>query len=261
MIKDSLAGESHAERMMAALNVMKDAFCYYDSDDRLVLYNEAMLDLYRGLADVIRPGVSYEELHDIGVARGLWEIRRRRSGRMACPDAQPAPQPDAMAGHRQDQRGPLDHASRDAHRRWRGHRHLHRRHRSQGAAGRGRPRQRDREAARFRPGACARFAEDGGRAARRFAQRAGHQQGVLRHLEDRTRRRARGQSVPCADGRQSPQRHLRRGRGPMGRLCRVAACRDKAGDVAPREFARRRRLHDDLLGHRAFRRKAAGLLL
>ena len=77
VISDSLAGESHAERMMAALNVMKDAFCYYDSDDRLVLYNEAMLDLYRGLADVIRPGISYEELHDIGVARGLWADRRR----------------------------------------------------------------------------------------------------------------------------------------------------------------------------------------
>ena len=42
VISDSLAGESHAERMMAALNVMKDAFCYYDSDDRLVLYNEAI---------------------------------------------------------------------------------------------------------------------------------------------------------------------------------------------------------------------------
>ena len=73
VIKDSLAGESHAERMMAALNVMNDAFCYYDSNGRLVLYNEAMLDLYRGLADIIRPGVSYEELHDIGVARGLWD--------------------------------------------------------------------------------------------------------------------------------------------------------------------------------------------
>ena len=50
VISDTLAGESHAERMMAALNVMKDAFCYYDSSDRLVLYNEAMVDLYRGLA-------------------------------------------------------------------------------------------------------------------------------------------------------------------------------------------------------------------
>ena len=72
VISDSLAGESHAERMMAALNVMKDAFCYYDSSDRLVLYNEAMLDLYRGLADVIRPGICYEDLYDIGMARGLW---------------------------------------------------------------------------------------------------------------------------------------------------------------------------------------------
>ena len=71
---DERAGQSHAERMMAALNVMKDAFSYYDSDDRLVLYNEAMLDLYRGLADEIRPGVAYERLLDLGMQRGLWDI-------------------------------------------------------------------------------------------------------------------------------------------------------------------------------------------
>ena len=212
---------------MAALNVMKDAFCYYDSDDRLVLYNEATLDLYRGLADVIRPGVSYEELHDTGVARGLWEIG----------GADPAEWRAQMLSRRRSQTQ-WQVTVKTSEGRWIMHRemrtedggvdrHLDRRHRSQGAAGRGRPRQRDRKAARFRPGACARFAEDGGRAARRLAQRAGHQQGVLRHLEDRTRRRARGQSVPGADGRQSPQRHLRRGRGPMGRLRRVAACRDQ----------------------------------
>jgi PAS domain S-box-containing protein len=71
---DTPAGGSHGERMMAALNVMKDAFCYYDSEDRLVLYNEAMLELYRGLADEIRPGVSYERLLDLGLERGLWDM-------------------------------------------------------------------------------------------------------------------------------------------------------------------------------------------
>jgi PAS domain S-box-containing protein len=74
MQADALAGESHAERMMAALNVMKDAFCYYDGNDRLVLYNEAMLDLYPGLADMLRPGVTYERLLDVGLERGLWQL-------------------------------------------------------------------------------------------------------------------------------------------------------------------------------------------
>ena len=71
---DTLAGETHAERMMAALNVMADAFSYYDHDDRLVLYNEAFVDLYHGLADLIRPGVSYEALKQAGMQRALWEF-------------------------------------------------------------------------------------------------------------------------------------------------------------------------------------------
>src|SRR6185369_5507421 len=54
--------------------------------DRLVVYNQAFVRLYSGLADVIRPGVTYEELLDIGLDRGLWDFegldrtaRRRRS--------------------------------------------------------------------------------------------------------------------------------------------------------------------------------------
>ncbi len=64
-------GESNAERLMAALNIMEDAFCYYDRDDRLVLYNASLVKLYRGMEDLIRPGVRYSELLEASVDRGI----------------------------------------------------------------------------------------------------------------------------------------------------------------------------------------------
>lgn len=69
----TLAGERHAQRLMAALDVMNDAFCYYDAEDRLVVYNQAFVRLFSGLADVIRPGIGYRALLDLGIERGLWE--------------------------------------------------------------------------------------------------------------------------------------------------------------------------------------------
>jgi len=65
----------NAEQMMAALNVMSDAFCYYDADDTLVLYNDALLAMYSGLRDIIAPGVSFQKLIDEGLARGMWDTQ------------------------------------------------------------------------------------------------------------------------------------------------------------------------------------------
>ncbi len=72
LVHDAEAGRSHAERLMAALNAMHDAFCYYDSGDRLVLYNDAMVDMYAGLEDVIRPGCDFATLIDAGLGRGIF---------------------------------------------------------------------------------------------------------------------------------------------------------------------------------------------
>ncbi|MBX3579700.1 MAG: PAS domain-containing protein [Rhizobiaceae bacterium] len=66
-------GTDVRERLLAALNAMSDAFCYYDKDDNLVLYNEAFLSIYSGLADIVRPGLSLESLIDAGLERGLWD--------------------------------------------------------------------------------------------------------------------------------------------------------------------------------------------
>ncbi|MCV0394249.1 MAG: PAS-domain containing protein [Rhizobiaceae bacterium] len=73
-LEQAIEGESHAERLMAALNVMDDAFSYYDGDDRLLLYNEAFLNMYGPLRDIIRAGVTFEEIVDAGLERGIWLI-------------------------------------------------------------------------------------------------------------------------------------------------------------------------------------------
>jgi PAS domain S-box-containing protein len=71
LVHDAEGGRSHAERLMAALNAMHDAFCYYDSNNTLVLFNDAMVDMYAGLEDVIRPGVSFETMMGTALRRGV----------------------------------------------------------------------------------------------------------------------------------------------------------------------------------------------
>jgi len=75
LVHDVDAGKSHAEQLMAALNAMHDAFSYYDADDKLVLYNDAMVDMYAGLEDVIRPGIGFERLVRAGAERGVFATR------------------------------------------------------------------------------------------------------------------------------------------------------------------------------------------
>ena len=87
--------EGHAERMMAALNIMSDAFCYYDVEDRIVLYNEALKTIYRGLDDIVRPGVTFGELIEKGIERDLWDIE----------DITPAQWSQALLANRRDPAG------------------------------------------------------------------------------------------------------------------------------------------------------------
>ncbi|MBO6717586.1 MAG: PAS-domain containing protein [Rhizobiaceae bacterium] len=71
---DARAGDDHTTKLMAALDAMQDAFCYYDSNDRLLLYNKALVEMYPALADIMRPGITYEELLNVGLERGVYEI-------------------------------------------------------------------------------------------------------------------------------------------------------------------------------------------
>jgi PAS domain S-box-containing protein len=73
---DAVTGDrDQAERTMAALNVMNDALCYYDADDNLVFHNEAMLAMYSGIADVVRPGVSFASMLETGLSRAIWNTQ------------------------------------------------------------------------------------------------------------------------------------------------------------------------------------------
>ena len=64
--------EAHVDHMMAALNAMSDAVCYYDAEDRLVLYNHALPVMYRGIADIIHKGTTFRDIIEAGLERDFW---------------------------------------------------------------------------------------------------------------------------------------------------------------------------------------------
>ncbi len=51
---------------------MSEGFAVYDSADRLVLTSRLYVDYHAALADLVRPGIAFEELLRAGVARGFY---------------------------------------------------------------------------------------------------------------------------------------------------------------------------------------------
>lgn len=64
-------GDAQAQ-LRNALETITEGFAYYDRDDRLVIFNERYRDMYAVSADVIRPGVRFEEVVRHGVANGQY---------------------------------------------------------------------------------------------------------------------------------------------------------------------------------------------
>ena len=60
------------ERVTAAINEMDDAFVIFDSKDRLYVCNEAYRRLYRESAEIIRPGVKFEDMVRFGLENGQY---------------------------------------------------------------------------------------------------------------------------------------------------------------------------------------------
>ena len=60
------------ERVTAAINEMSDAFVIFDTEDRLYICNEAYRRLYRESAEIIRPGVKFEDMVRFGVENGQY---------------------------------------------------------------------------------------------------------------------------------------------------------------------------------------------
>ncbi|MBI1622319.1 PAS-domain containing protein [Aquamicrobium zhengzhouense] len=59
-------------RLASMLDALQDAFCYYDAQGRLVLYNQAMITMYAGLEDLIRRGTRFEDLVHAAIDRNIW---------------------------------------------------------------------------------------------------------------------------------------------------------------------------------------------
>lgn len=61
--------EAARSRMTHAFESMADGFALYDPQDRLVVYNQKYVELNGHIADIIAPGITYEEMLRIGMER------------------------------------------------------------------------------------------------------------------------------------------------------------------------------------------------
>jgi len=61
-----------SQRLIAGLNAIDDAFCYFDSTGRMLLHNSAQLAMFPLLEDLLVPGVTLETLEEAAHLRGLW---------------------------------------------------------------------------------------------------------------------------------------------------------------------------------------------
>lgn len=55
-----------------ALETMSEGFAYYDRDDRLVIFNERYREMFAASAEIIRPGIRFEDVIRHGVAHGQY---------------------------------------------------------------------------------------------------------------------------------------------------------------------------------------------
>ncbi|QJE74224.1 PAS domain-containing protein [Aerophototrophica crusticola] len=74
-IKQAEARLHNAEtRLVDAIERLHDGFVLYDKDDRVVLYNSRFLEYYPELADVLCPGITFEQVLRQAVQRGSIKV-------------------------------------------------------------------------------------------------------------------------------------------------------------------------------------------
>ena len=66
----NLAGQRAQQMLEDALEAMPAGFEIWDRDDRLLLCNQRLIELYPGSAEYLKPGVSFEEAARIQLGRG-----------------------------------------------------------------------------------------------------------------------------------------------------------------------------------------------
>lgn len=77
--RDRLTAEREHERktLAAAIATISDGFVLYDADDRIVVCNERVREIYPQVADLWEPGTSFREILEAGVARSVPDLNGR----------------------------------------------------------------------------------------------------------------------------------------------------------------------------------------
>jgi adenylate cyclase len=74
--RDRFAAEAERQRktIAAAIATISEGFVLYDSDDRIVLFNEQFRAIYPGLADILKQGTTFGELLEAVISRSLVDL-------------------------------------------------------------------------------------------------------------------------------------------------------------------------------------------
>jgi len=74
--RDRFAAEAETQRktIAAAIATISEGFVLYDTDDRIVLFNDQFRAIYPGLSDVIRQGMRFDELLESVISRKLVDL-------------------------------------------------------------------------------------------------------------------------------------------------------------------------------------------
>jgi PAS domain S-box-containing protein len=67
----------YVDRLSRTLDATADAFCYYDSDDRLVIFNQAMRSMYPQVQHLLKPGISFRDLVSTAIECDIWKTGER----------------------------------------------------------------------------------------------------------------------------------------------------------------------------------------
>ncbi|MDP3655599.1 MAG: response regulator [Brevundimonas sp.] len=66
------------KRIREALDAMPDGLAFFDAEDRLVLWNHRYAEVNPELSPILRPGMSFREIIDVGLAEDLYADARGR---------------------------------------------------------------------------------------------------------------------------------------------------------------------------------------
>jgi signal transduction histidine kinase/CheY-like chemotaxis protein/HAMP domain-containing protein len=74
--RDRFAAEAETQRktIAAAIATISEGFVLYDSQDRIVLFNEQFRDIYPGLADIIKRGTTFGQVLEAVISRSLVDL-------------------------------------------------------------------------------------------------------------------------------------------------------------------------------------------